>query len=59
MRFTGIMRRDEFRIVTRAHAIAWRDELVRARPRRRHDTEPSRVTRLAVRISVREERRHP
>ena len=29
MRFTGIMRPEEFRIVTRAHVIAWRDELVR------------------------------
>jgi integrase/recombinase XerD len=29
MRFTGIMRPEEFRIVTRAHVIAWRDDLVR------------------------------
>ena len=28
MRFTGIARPDEFRSVTRAHVIAWRDELV-------------------------------
>ena len=28
MRFTGIGRPDEFRTVTRAHVIAWRDELV-------------------------------
>lgn len=27
MRFTGIVRPDEFRIVTRAHIIAWRDAL--------------------------------
>jgi site-specific recombinase XerD len=27
MRFTGIMRPEEFRDVTRAHVIAWRDEL--------------------------------
>jgi integrase/recombinase XerD len=27
MRFTGIARPEEFRIVTRAHLIAWRDEL--------------------------------
>lgn len=26
-RFTGIVRADEFRTVTRAHVIAWRDEL--------------------------------
>lgn len=29
MRFAGIVRPEEFRIVTRAHIIAWRDELVR------------------------------
>jgi integrase/recombinase XerD len=29
MRFTGIQRPEEFRIVTRAHVITWRDELVR------------------------------
>src|ERR1019366_10242689 len=29
MRFTGIVRPEEFRIVTRAHIIAWRDDLVR------------------------------
>jgi len=29
MRFTGIVRPEEFRIVTRAHIIAWRDELMR------------------------------
>jgi site-specific recombinase XerD len=29
MRFTGITRPDEFRSVTRAHVIAWRDELVK------------------------------
>ena len=29
MRFTGIVRPEEFRTVTRAHVIAWRDELVR------------------------------
>src|SRR5208282_1756143 len=29
MRFTGIKRPDEFRIVTRAHIIGWRDDLVR------------------------------
>ncbi len=28
-RFAGIARPEEFRIVTRAHVIAWRDELVR------------------------------
>lgn len=29
MRFTGIKRPEEFRIVTRAHVIAWRDDLAR------------------------------
>ncbi len=29
MRFTGIRRPEEFRTVTRAHIIAWRDDLVR------------------------------
>ena len=29
MRFTGIAKPDEFRSVTRAHVIAWRDDLVR------------------------------
>src|SRR3954452_11118059 len=29
MRFTGITRPEEFRTVTRAHIIAWRDDLVR------------------------------
>jgi site-specific recombinase XerD len=29
MRFTGIVRPEEFRIVTRAHIIAWRDDLMR------------------------------
>lgn len=29
VRFAGINRPDEFRAVTRAHVIAWRDELVR------------------------------
>jgi len=29
MNFTGIWRPEEFRVVTRAHVIAWRDDLVR------------------------------
>ena len=29
MRFTGIARPEEFRTVTRAHVIAWRDDLAR------------------------------
>ena len=36
MRFTGIERPEEFRIVTRAHVIAWRDKLAgRARRKAR------------------------
>ncbi|HTR24386.1 MAG TPA: tyrosine-type recombinase/integrase [Terriglobales bacterium] len=31
MRFTGIVRPEEFRGITRAHVIAWRDDLVRRR----------------------------
>src|SRR5271155_6126977 len=29
MQFTGIVRAEEFRTVTRAHVIAWRDDLAR------------------------------
>jgi integrase/recombinase XerD len=29
MQFTGIIRPEEFRTVTRAHVIAWRDDLAR------------------------------
>lgn len=32
MRFTGIANAEEFRIVTRAHVIAWRDALARREP---------------------------
>src|SRR5271163_2446538 len=32
MRFAGIRRPEEFRTVTRAHLIAWRDELRRREP---------------------------
>jgi integrase/recombinase XerD len=28
MKFTGIVKPEEFRTVTRAHVIAWRDDLV-------------------------------
>ena len=45
--------------MTRAHLIAWRDELRAARARRRDDPAPAGGARVAVRISVREERRHP
>src|SRR5271167_762724 len=59
MRFAGILRPEEFRAVTRAHLIAWRDELRPARARRRDDPAPAGLAGLAVRISLREERRHP
>ena len=29
MRFTGIVKPDEFRTVTRSHVIAWRDDLAK------------------------------
>src|SRR5271167_1178736 len=59
MRFAGIQRPEEFRTVTRAHLIAWRDEL-----RRRElggATIRHRLASLAslFEISLREERRHP
>src|ERR1700726_4897810 len=55
MRFTGILRPEEFRIVTRAHVIAWRDDLAR----RQYDPQPARGAVIIVRISLRQERRHP
>lgn len=57
-RFTGIARPEEFRTVTRAHHRLAR----RAGPTRAwrcHDPAPAGVARIAVRISLREERRHP
>ncbi len=59
MRFAGIVRPDEFRTVTRAHVIAWRDGLARARSRRRHDPASPGGAVVAVRISLRKKRRHP
>ena len=53
MRFTGIARPEEFRTVTRAHVIAWRDDAGAARAWRQHDPPPARGARLAVRISLR------
>jgi integrase/recombinase XerD len=75
MRFTGIARPDEFRTVTRAHVIAWRDDL--ARREIHYDAKEEEGAHsldvlsgatvrhrlaaavVAVRISLREERRHP
>ena len=58
MRFTGIMRPEEFR----DHHARARHRLARrpgaARAWWQHDPEPARIDCLAVRISVREERRH-
>ena len=59
MRFAGIARPEEFRTVTRAHVIAWRDDLMRRGLGEQHHTAPARLARLAVRISLREKRRHP
>jgi hypothetical protein len=50
MRFTGIKRPEEFRGVTRAHVIAWRDEL---------GDRIMRGTVVAISIFVRPERRDP
>jgi integrase/recombinase XerD len=47
MRFTGIVRPEEFRIVTRAHVIAWRDDL-----ERRGLKGPTRRNRLAALSSL-------
>jgi site-specific recombinase XerD len=47
MRFTGIVRPEEFRIVTRAHVIAWRDDL-----ERRGLERPTRRNRLAALSSL-------
>src|SRR6266404_2696840 len=47
MRFTGIVRPEEFRIVTRAHVIAWRDDL-----QRRGLEGPTRRNRLAALSSL-------
>src|SRR5215213_8439855 len=58
MRFAGIVRPEEFRTVTRAHVIAWRDEVVRHGLGGKHHPAPARVAGLVVRISVRPERRH-
>ena len=59
MRFAGIARPEEFRTVTRAHVIAWRDDLARRELERRHGPAPARGTVVAVRISLRKKRRHP
>jgi len=47
MRFTGIVRPEEFRTVTRAHVIAWRDDL-----QRRGLQGPTRRNRLAALSSL-------
>jgi integrase/recombinase XerD len=47
MRFTGIVRPEEFRVVTRAHVIAWRDDL-----ERRGLEGPTRRNRLAALSSL-------
>ena len=59
MRFTGIVRPEEFRTVTRAHIIAWRDAAHAARAWRQHHPASPRLAGVAVRISLRQERRHP
>jgi integrase/recombinase XerD len=59
MGFTGILRPEEFRTVTRAHIIAWRGDLVRRGLS--GSTIRHRLASLAslFGISLREKRRHP
>jgi hypothetical protein len=67
MRFTGIARPEEFRIVTRAHVIEWRKDLKRREIGRVADKRnPTGATirhrlaaLVALRISLREERGQP
>ena len=47
MRFTGIRRPEEFRLITRPHVIAWRDDL-----RNRHQTGPTIRHRMAALSSL-------
>jgi hypothetical protein len=44
MRFTGIIRPEEFRIVTRAHVIAWRDDFERRQIGRDNKRNPAGCT---------------
>ena len=53
MRFTGIARPEEFRTVTRAHVIAWRDDLARRELGGGHDPASPCGIVVAVRISLR------
>ena len=57
MRFTGIVRPEEFRIVTRAHVIAWRDDLCSGSRglERRHTPQPTGGFIVALRVSLRQE----
>ena len=68
IRFTGIARPEEFRTVTRAHVIAWRDDLERREigpaikkkdSRGCHDPASPRSAVVAVRISLRQKRGQP
>ena len=58
MQFTGIARAEEFRTVTRAHVIAWRDDLARRALGERtlggSSAAPPRRAVVAVRVSLRE-----
>jgi len=61
MRFANIQAPEEFRTVTRAHVIAWRDDLVRralSATTIRHRLSALGPC-LAVRLPLRPERRHP
>ena len=59
MLFTGIKRPEEFRLVTPAHVIAWRDDLGERDSERYDDTTPHGRAVIAVSVSLRQERRYP
>jgi integrase/recombinase XerD len=64
MRFAGIERPEEFRTVTRAHVIAWRDDLKTRVTRRGEAWSDASIrhrlcgARRTVRVSLQSERRH-
>lgn len=52
MLFTGIEKPEEFRDVTRAHVIAWRDNLINRARSGQHDPASPSCTRVVVRLSL-------
>lgn len=57
--FAGLKRPEEFRLVTPAHLIAWRDGLGERVLGGNNDTAPHGCPVVAVPVSVRQERRYP